>query len=89
MHYDNECGLKVLPRIGDLAPDFTAITTLGSLRFHEWKQNKWAILFSHPADFTPVCSTELIQFAKDKVFFDKRNTLLIGLSCGASLSNDS
>ena len=69
-----------IPRIGDAAPDFTAVTTHGQLKFHEWKKDKWAILFSHPADFTPVCSTELTEFARRNKEFDQRNTKLIGLS---------
>jgi peroxiredoxin (alkyl hydroperoxide reductase subunit C) len=67
-------------RIGDISPNFKAVTTLGSLDFHEWKKDSWAILFSHPADFTPVCSTELIEFAKEKSFFESKNTKLVGLS---------
>lgn len=69
-----------IPRIGDNAPDFTAVTTEGQLSFHEWKKDKWAILFSHPADFTPVCSTELTEFARRSKEFEQRNTKLIGLS---------
>lgn len=69
-----------LPRIGDKAPDFKAPTTHGEIVFSEWQAQDWVILFSHPADFTPVCSTELGEFAKRADEFKKRNTKLIGLS---------
>jgi thioredoxin-dependent peroxiredoxin len=67
-------------RLGDEAPDFTAETTLGTIRFHEWKQGKWAVLFSHPKDFTPVCTTELGAVAALRDEFERRNTKVIGLS---------
>lgn len=66
-------------RLGSVAPNFKAKTTQGDIDFHEWLGDKWGILFSHPADFTPVCTTELGAFAKMKAEFEKRHVKMIGL----------
>lgn len=70
----------VMPRIGDMAPDFEAVTTKGNIKFSEFATDKWVVMFSHPADFTPVCTTEMSGFATRKAEFDALNTELIGLS---------
>lgn len=69
-----------MPKIGDLAPDFEAVTTTGKLKFSEYNKDKWVIMFSHPADFTPVCTTEMTAFAQEEEYFATQNTKLIGLS---------
>jgi peroxiredoxin (alkyl hydroperoxide reductase subunit C) len=84
VHFNNysimDTQLYNMPLIGDPAPDFEAVTTIGKLKFSDYIKGKWTILFSHPADFTPVCTTELTGFAKEKDYFEQHNTKLIGLS---------
>jgi peroxiredoxin 2/4 len=69
-----------MPRIGDIAPDFEAVTTKGKIKFSDFAKGKWIVMFSHPADFTPVCTTEMSGFAIRKEEFDALNTELMGLS---------
>ncbi len=69
-----------MPRIGEKAPDFEAITTTGNLKLSDYNKDSWVIMFSHPADFTPVCTTEMSGFAVNKEWFAERNTKLLGLS---------
>ena len=76
-------------RLGDIAPDFKAKTSQGEISFHEWLGNNWGLLFSHPADFTPVCTTELGRTAKLKDEFDKRNVKVIALSVDSIESHNS
>lgn len=77
---DQVSELKPMPRIGDIAPDFEAVTTTGKIKFSNFAKDKWTILFSHPADFTPVCTTEMSGFAERQDEFEAINTQLIGLS---------
>jgi len=79
---ENQEVMKVqqMPRIGDMAPDFKAMTTTGEIQFSEYNKGNWVILFSHPADFTPVCTTEMSAFAELEEEFAKWNTKLMGLS---------
>ena len=72
--------INLMPRIGDKAPDFEAVTTIGNLKFSEYNKGSWVIFFSHPADFIPVCTTEMSGFATEKDFFAKNNTKLMGFS---------
>lgn len=77
---ENQAIAPAMPRIGDQAPNFKSMTTFGEIDFHEYIGDSWTVLFSHPADFTPVCTTEMSGFALDKDWFTERNTKLMGLS---------
>jgi peroxiredoxin (alkyl hydroperoxide reductase subunit C) len=77
---EEQNNIIMMPRIGDQAPDFKAVTTKGEIQFSNFAKDKWTVLFSHPADFTPVCTTEMSGFAERKAEFDALNTELIGLS---------
>jgi peroxiredoxin (alkyl hydroperoxide reductase subunit C) len=72
--------VNTMPRIGDIAPDFEALTTKGKIKLSDYAKDKWIVMFSHPADFTPVCTTEMSGFAQRKGEFDALNTELVGLS---------
>ncbi|MBO0330257.1 peroxiredoxin [[Muricauda] lutisoli] len=78
--YSENEKVNQMPRIGDTAPDFEAVTTKGKIKFSEFAKDKWTVMFSHPADFTPVCTTEMSGFAQRKDEFEALNTELIGLS---------
>jgi len=77
---ENQETINTMPRIGDQAPDFEAVTTKGNIKFSNFAKDKWIVMFSHPADFTPVCTTEMSGFAIRKPEFDALNTELLGLS---------
>ncbi len=77
---ENNQAFNSMPRIGDKAPDFSAITTTGPMQFSEYAKDSWVVMFSHPADFTPVCTTEMSAFAIDKDWFTARGVKLLGLS---------
>jgi peroxiredoxin (alkyl hydroperoxide reductase subunit C) len=77
---EDQVQVNKMPVIGDAAPDFTAVTTKGTIKFSDFAKDKWVVLFSHPADFTPVCTTEMTGFAQRKAEFDALNTELMGLS---------
>ncbi len=80
MENTDQSSVNFMPRIGDTAPDFQAVTTKGPIKFSDFAKDKWVVMFSHPADFTPVCTTEMSGFAIRKGEFDKLNTELLGLS---------
>ncbi len=79
--------IYTMPRIGDLAPDFEDVTTTGNMKFSDYNKGSWVVLFSHPADFTPVCTTDMSGFAQESDFFEKHNTKLLGLSIDSIYSH--
>lgn len=79
-HTEQNQEINTMPRIGDQAPDFEAVTTTGKIKMSDFATDKWIVMFSHPADFTPVCTTEMSGFAKRKSEFEDLNTELLGLS---------
>jgi len=85
----NEENKKMSVRLGDIAPDFTQESTAGSIRFHDWAGDNWVVLFSHPKDFTPVCTTELGALSRLKSEFDRRNVKVIGLSVDGVYDHES
>ncbi|MDV0443098.1 Peroxiredoxin [Methanocorpusculaceae archaeon Cs1] len=89
--FDNECDCvdyyHEMPRLGEPAPEFVAETTHGQIKLSDYKDKKWVVLFSHPADFTPVCTTEFAAFSKVYPEFEKRNVALIGLSIDSASSH--
>ena len=80
METSNNNNVTTMPRIGDTAPDFEAVTTIGKLKFSDYNKDSWVILFSHPADFTPVRTTEMSAFAQEEEYFASKNAKLMGLS---------
>ena len=83
----NEYTICNCMKLGDKAPNFDALTTDGNINFYDYKKNNWALLFSHPGDFTPVCSTEFVAFAQNQEEFDRRGVKLIGLSVDSIYSH--
>lgn len=80
MREEHQDTVYTMPRIGDQAPDFNVMTTQGILKLSDYNKGNWVVMFSHPADFTPVCTTEMSAFAEEKEWFASKNTKLIGLS---------
>ena len=86
-NHDEFLEICTCPRLGEPAPDFEAETSRGKIKFSEFNKGHWVILFSHPADFTPVCTTELVGFAEQQEEFDKRNVKILGLSIDSVYSH--